>query len=62
MASTTTNQMFIIKDEGGSAASNNVIVASSGSDTIDGVTSVTIATNYGSVSVYSDGGTKYYTF
>ena len=48
-------RVVIVKDERGTAASANITVSRSGSDTIDGATSVVIATNYGSAAFYSDG-------
>lgn len=52
---------YIIKDESGGAAANNITINVSGAVTIDGAGSQTIATNYGSISVYSDG-TNWFTF
>lgn len=39
--------LFIIKDVSGGASLNNVIVSKAGSDTIDGVSTNTISTDYG---------------
>lgn len=44
-----------IKDETGGAGSKTVTVTASGSDLIDGVTTQTITTAYGSLRLYSDG-------
>lgn len=44
-----------IKDEGGQAGTNTLTIARSASDTIDGATSATINTNYGSRTFYSNG-------
>jgi hypothetical protein len=44
-------QPLIIKDEGGSAAASNIVIVG----TIDGVSSATISTNYGSLRLYSSG-------
>lgn len=44
-----------INDEGGSAALNGVTIATEGSETIDGATSTTLGSDYGTVRVYSDG-------
>lgn len=44
-----------IKDETGSAATNNITVDTEGSETIDGAASKTVSTNYGYITVYSDG-------
>jgi hypothetical protein len=55
-----TNDMFVgrvltIKDETGNAATNNITVDTEGAETIDGAASKTVSTNYGYISVYSDG-------
>jgi len=49
-----------IKDESGGALTNNITIAKSGSDTIDGVTNIAIALNYGSRTLYSDGVSKWF--
>lgn len=46
---------FIIKDEVGGAGTTTITIRSEGEKTIDGATSTTIATNYGTKSFYSDG-------
>lgn len=47
---------FVIKDESGGAATNNIsVVVSGGVKTIDGLTTQTISTNYGSMTVYYNG-------
>lgn len=54
----------IVKDESGGAATNNITItrnATPGTDTIDGATSVTIATNYGKQGIYYGGSGKFYT-
>ncbi|SRR5216684_4830763 len=54
----TTGIIYIIKDRVGSAATNNISVTTvGGTVTIDGVTTYTISTNYGSVSVIWNGTT-----
>jgi hypothetical protein len=51
---------FIFKDESGNNASfGPIIIARSGSDTIDGSTTKSITTDYGSLTVYSDGTSKW---
>ena len=52
--SVSAGQIFIIKDAG-NAGSNNILVVRNGSDTIDGITSYTINSNYGSISIVSNG-------
>lgn len=51
--------VLTIKDYTGGASANNITIARAGSDTIDGATSRTISTNYGSVRLVSDGGTNW---
>lgn len=52
---------FIVKDESGGAGTNNITVQRAGSDTIDGATTKVVNTNYGSVRLYSDGVSKWFT-
>lgn len=52
---------IIIKDESGGAAANNITVQRAGADNVDGGTTATINTNYGSVTLYSDGTSKWFT-
>lgn len=52
---------LIIKDENGNALTNNVTINRAGADTIDGATTATIATNYGVLSLISDGNSKWFT-
>lgn len=49
----------LIKDEGGNAATNAVTVDTEGSESIDGATSQSIASNYGVLRLYSDGSNWY---
>ncbi len=60
-AGAVAGKVFIIHDEGGTAGSNNITVATEGSETIDGSSTATISTNYGSLRIYSDG-TNFFTF
>lgn len=46
---------YRIKDEVGGAATTTITIASDGEKTIDGASNVTITTNYGSKSFYTDG-------
>jgi hypothetical protein len=59
-ASTVANQVFYVVDEAGTANANNITIARSGSDTINGDTSVLVNTSYTSLTLYSDGGTGYH--
>jgi len=47
-----TGVALIVKDYGGNAGTNNITVATEGTETIDGATSKTIATDYGKLRVY----------
>lgn len=51
---TTVGKMYLIKDVSGGAGTNNIVIAPA-SGTIDGNASVSITSNYGAVSIYSDG-------
>lgn len=46
---------IVLKDVGGAAATNAITVDTEGTATIDGATSVSIASNYGAVKLVSDG-------
>lgn len=48
-------RVITVKDESGAAGTNNITIATEGSETIDGAATSVISTNYGSVTVYSDG-------
>jgi len=56
----TRDRVFIIKDESGAAATHNISVTVNGVKTIDGATTKTISTNYGSMQVIYNG-TNYFT-
>lgn len=55
-------RVYVIKDESGTAATNNIIIQTSGSDTIDGETSLTIAGNYNSVCIYRGQSGKWHVY
>jgi glycerate-2-kinase len=48
-------QIIHIKDEGGAAGTNTITVDAYDTETIDGSTTYAITTNYGSVTIRSDG-------
>jgi hypothetical protein len=50
-----TGRKYVIKDESGGAATNNITINTTSSQTIDGASTKTISSNYGSATVYSDG-------
>jgi hypothetical protein len=54
-ANTMTNKKITIKDESGSAGTYNITVDGSGSETIDGAATKVINTNFGSITMYSNG-------
>ena len=55
-------QTFIIKDEIGTANTHDIFILSSGSQTIDGVTSVKLESPFGAINIYSDGASKFFIF
>ena len=55
-------QTIIIKDESGQAATYNIVINAASGETIDGQSSQTIESNYGAISLYSDGVDKYFIF
>jgi hypothetical protein len=55
-------QYFTIKDEGGNANTNNITVITSGSQTIDGQTSIILESPYAAVNLYSDGTSKFFIY
>lgn len=46
---------IVVNDEGGSAGTNAITIATEGSETIDGATSQSVGSNYGALTLYSDG-------
>ena len=55
LPSAVTNAAIIFKDSAGTAATNNVTINRADSATIDGATSQTVSSNYGSMKLISDG-------
>jgi hypothetical protein len=55
-------QFFTVKDEGGNANTNNIVIKTSGSQTIDGVSSITLESPYAAVSLYSNGTDKFFIY
>lgn len=47
--------IFTVKDESGNAGTNNITVATEGAETIDGAATSVISTDYGHVTLYSNG-------
>lgn len=54
-AQVVSGRVIIVKDAGGNAGTNNITIDTGGLETIDGVATATISTNYASVTLYSDG-------
>ncbi len=54
-ASTKEGNGMIVNDESGNASSNNITVDTESSQSIDGSSSTTITSDYGSLKLYSDG-------
>jgi hypothetical protein len=55
-------QHFTIKDEAGNANSYNITIKTSGSQTIDGVTSVVLESPYSAVNIYTNGTDKFFIY
>lgn len=53
-------RIYIIKDSSGQSLDNNITLAAAGSDTIDGETSQTLNSNYGSWTIVGDGSSNWY--
>ena len=56
----TNGKYFIILDASGNAKKNNITINSINSDTILGTSSIIIDREYGSLTLFSDGGTAWY--
>jgi hypothetical protein len=61
-ATMNSGQTIVIKDESGQASSHNILINADAGQNIDGQTSQTIASDYGAVSLYSNGTDKYFIF
>ena len=55
-------QYFLIKDEAGNANTYNITIKTSGSQTIDGETSIVLESPYSSVNLYSNGTDKFFIY
>ena len=55
-------QFFTIKDESGAANTKNITIRTSGSQTIDGQTSVILESPHAAVNIYSDGTSKFFIY
>jgi hypothetical protein len=55
-------QYFTVKDESGLADSNSITILTSGSQTIDGVSSIVLESPYAAVNIYSNGADKFFVY
>ena len=55
-------QFFVVKDEGGNADLYNITVKTSGSQTIDGQSTIVLESPFSSVNLYSNGVDKYFIY
>tara|TARA_Y100000592_G_scaffold94279_1_gene158799 strand:+ start:5686 stop:6783 length:1098 start_codon:yes stop_codon:yes gene_type:complete len=58
----TAGQHFTVKDESGAANSKNITIRTSGSQTIDGSTSIILESPFAAVNIYSDGTSKFFIY
>ena len=61
-ATLVSGQTFVIKDERGSANTHNITVLASGSQLIDGNSSVLLESPYTSISIYTNGTDKFFIY
>jgi hypothetical protein len=54
------HKRYIVKDEHGNASVNNITIITTGDDTIDGGSSYTLNTDYGSIMLYNNGSTSWF--
>ena len=55
-------QYFTVKDESGAANTKNITILASGSQTIDGRSSIILESPYAAVNIYSDGTSKFFIY
>ena len=55
-------QYFTVKDEAGNCNTNNITIRTSGSQTIDGQTSIILESPFAAVNLYSDGTSKFFIY
>ena len=61
-ATYTDGQYFVIKDEAGNANSHNITIKPSGSQTIDGQTSIILESPFVAVNIYTNGTDKFFIY
>jgi hypothetical protein len=49
------NHVYVIKDALGNAGTSNIQITPDGADTIDGMSSFALNTNYGNITIMCDG-------
>ena len=55
-------QYFTVKDESGAANTKNITILASGSQTIDGESTIILESPYAAVNIYSDGTSKFFIY
>ena len=55
-------QYFTVKDESGASDVKNITILTSGSQTIDGTTSIILESPYAAVNIYSNGSDKFFIY
>ena len=55
-------QVYIVKDESGNAGTHAISIKASGSQTIDGVSQISLESPYAAVNLYTDGVSKYFIY
>ena len=59
-ADLSAGKRLVFKDVGGSGSANNIVIEASGSQTIDGASTVKIQANYGAITLSTDGVAAFY--
>lgn len=59
-SSLSSGQRLVFKDVGGSGSVNDLVIEASGSETIDGASTLKISTNWGAATIVSDGVGQYF--
>jgi hypothetical protein len=58
----SSGQNFVIKDESGNAGIHNITIKSSGSQTIDGETTIILESSFASINIYTNGSDKFFIY
>ena len=58
----SSGQAYVIKDEAGNANTYNITIKASGSQTIDGETSIVLESPFASINLYSNGTDKFFIY